>query len=78
MMTTGPGLPEHVIRNRAHWDKLASNFVASGERAWRVAPGEEHWGISAFRRPTSTFCQTIWRGSMLSSLAVGPPMSPPG
>ena len=23
---------ENVIRNRAHWDKLASDFVASGER----------------------------------------------
>jgi SAM-dependent methyltransferase len=45
MMTTGPFVPEHVIRNRAHWDKLASDFVASGERAWRMAPGEEHWGI---------------------------------
>jgi SAM-dependent methyltransferase len=44
-MGTGPDLPDHVIRNRAHWDKLASDFVASGERLWRVAPGEEHWGI---------------------------------
>jgi SAM-dependent methyltransferase len=36
-------LPEHVVRNRAHWDDLAPSFVAAGERAWaREAPT---WGI---------------------------------
>ena len=45
MKATGPDVPEHVIRNRVHWDKVANDFVASGERAWRLAPGAEHWGI---------------------------------
>jgi hypothetical protein len=35
----------YVIRNRAHWDKLADDFVASGERGWQLAPGEDRWGI---------------------------------
>jgi ubiquinone/menaquinone biosynthesis C-methylase UbiE len=36
-------LPEHVARNRAHWDKLARQFVEAGERAW--AKREPAWGI---------------------------------
>jgi SAM-dependent methyltransferase len=36
-------LREHVIRNRAHWDGLAQQYVEAGERAW--AQGEPTWGI---------------------------------
>jgi len=36
-------LPEHVRRNRAHWDALASGYVSPGERAW--ARNEPAWGI---------------------------------
>jgi len=36
-------LPEHVARNRAHWDALARQFVEAGERAW--AKEEPAWGI---------------------------------
>jgi len=36
-------LPEHVRRNRAHWDQLAPGYVAAGERGWSGnAPA---WGI---------------------------------
>jgi SAM-dependent methyltransferase len=36
-------LPEHVSKNRAHWDDVARHFVEAGERAWaRTAPD---WGI---------------------------------
>lgn len=36
-------LPEHVLRNRAHWDERAKDFIAAGEKNWRQdAPG---WGI---------------------------------
>jgi SAM-dependent methyltransferase len=38
-------LPEHVARNRAAWDLWAHEFVANGERSWRLAPGDEKWGI---------------------------------
>ena len=38
-------LPEHVRRNRAQWDAWAADFVANGERSWRLAPGDEKWGI---------------------------------
>lgn len=38
-------LPEHVAANRAAWDTYAVDFVEPGERNWRLAPGEEHWGI---------------------------------
>src|SRR6201989_301101 len=34
---------EHVIRNRAHWDNQASQYVKAGERAW--AQDEPGWGI---------------------------------
>jgi SAM-dependent methyltransferase len=36
-------LPEHVARNRRHWDAMADSWVAGGERAWRQA--EPTWGI---------------------------------
>jgi SAM-dependent methyltransferase len=38
-------LPDHVRRNRAEWDSWAPDFVANGERSWRLAPGDEKWGI---------------------------------
>ncbi len=40
----GP-LPEHVAINRAMWDIEAAQYVESGERAWRIQPGDETWGI---------------------------------
>jgi SAM-dependent methyltransferase len=36
-------LPEHVARNRAHWDEWAHDYVATGERHW--ASNEPNWGI---------------------------------
>jgi len=38
-------LPEHVRRNRAEWDRWAADYVANGERSWRLEPGEETWGV---------------------------------
>ena len=38
-------LPEHVRRNRVAWDEWAPDFVGNGEVSWRLAPGEEKWGI---------------------------------
>ena len=43
-------LPEHVQRNRAHWDTKAREYVAGGERAW--ARTDPSWGI--WRIPEST------------------------
>lgn len=40
-----PDLPEHVRRNRATWDAWAVDFVANGELSWRLAPGDEKWGV---------------------------------
>ena len=36
-------LPEHVRRNRVHWDVRAAEYVGPGERAW--ARHEPTWGI---------------------------------
>jgi SAM-dependent methyltransferase len=36
-------LPEHVRRNRAHWDTIAAEYVGPGERAW--ARAEPTWGL---------------------------------
>ena len=36
-------LPDHVARNREHWDSHAGEWVESGERAWKQA--EPTWGI---------------------------------
>jgi len=36
-------LPDHVRRNRAHWDALSAEYVAPGERNWRQS--EPSWGI---------------------------------
>jgi SAM-dependent methyltransferase len=41
-------LPEHVAMNRAYWDGMADEWVESGERSWRVLPGEESWGVFRF------------------------------
>ena len=38
-------LPEHVAINRAMWDDEAARYVAPGERAWTVQPGDETWGL---------------------------------
>jgi len=35
-------LPEHVRRNRAYWNGIATEYVANGERNWA---GEPNWGI---------------------------------
>jgi SAM-dependent methyltransferase len=34
---------EHVIRNRAHWDEIATDYVANGELSW--ATDQPKWGI---------------------------------
>jgi SAM-dependent methyltransferase len=44
-MTTAEELPEHVRRNREQWDQWATEYVANGEVSWRLAPGDEKWGI---------------------------------
>ena len=39
-------LPEHVRRNRDHWDQLAASYIAAGERAWaNNAPSWGIWGV---------------------------------
>jgi len=40
---TGADLSEHVAENRRHWDAMAHQWVAMGERAWAAA--EPTWGI---------------------------------
>jgi SAM-dependent methyltransferase len=42
-MNDQTGQPEHVLRNRALWDKNAVEYVGPGERAW--ARQEPTWGI---------------------------------
>jgi SAM-dependent methyltransferase len=42
-MSTEESLPEHVARNREHWDAQAAGYVASAERFW--AQDEPTWGI---------------------------------
>ena len=41
----GEDLPEHVAANRAYWDGYADQWVEPGERNWRMASGEETWGV---------------------------------
>jgi len=36
-------LPEHVRRNRAHWDSVADEWVEPGRLNWQQS--EPHWGI---------------------------------
>jgi len=45
MTAPEPTLPEHVARNRAAWDEWAPDYVPNGERSWRLAPGDEKWGV---------------------------------
>jgi SAM-dependent methyltransferase len=34
---------EYVVRNRAHWDEIATDYVANGEASW--ATDQPKWGI---------------------------------
>jgi len=46
MMNDEAELPEHVRRNRVHWDALAAEYVGPGERAWaRNEPAWGKWGV---------------------------------
>lgn len=46
MMHDEPELPEHVRRNRVHWDTLAVQYAGPGERAWaRQEPTWEIWRV---------------------------------
>jgi SAM-dependent methyltransferase len=38
-------LPDHVVRNRAAWDRWAAEYVDNAEHSWRLPPGAEEWGI---------------------------------
>jgi SAM-dependent methyltransferase len=39
-------LPDHVLKNRAYWDRKAGDFVAAGEECWRQeAPTWGIWGV---------------------------------
>ena len=38
-------LPDYVLKNRAHWDAHADEWVAGGERAWTSEPSWGIWGI---------------------------------
>ena len=38
-------LADYVLRNRSEWDGMADEFVANGERSWRLEPGDEEWGV---------------------------------
>lgn len=44
-MTSMDELPDHVARNRVAWDGMAPEYVANGERSWRLLPGDETWGL---------------------------------
>ena len=42
-----PHIPEqHVLRNRAVWDRRADQYAIAGERNWRSEPRWGIWGIS--------------------------------
>lgn len=43
-MTEEP-VPDHVLRNRAAWDRWAPDYVENAEHSWRLVPGDEEWGI---------------------------------
>ena len=38
-------LPDYVLRNRAHWDKHAPDWIEAGERNWADEPSWGIWGI---------------------------------
>ena len=40
---TAGTLPDHAAENRRHWDEMAREWVAMGERAW--ARNDPTWGI---------------------------------
>jgi SAM-dependent methyltransferase len=42
-MNDEAALPDHVHRNRVHWDARAAEYIGPGERAW--ARQEPTWGI---------------------------------
>jgi len=50
--TVPPVLPDHVAENRRHWDEMADQWIAAGERNWAQAePTWGMWGIADSELP---------------------------
>src|SRR5215469_8819378 len=43
MLAAVTGTGDHVLRNRAAWDRLAADYAEPGERRWAAA--EPTWGL---------------------------------
>src|ERR1700730_16484312 len=43
MLTAGTGTADHVLRNRAAWDRWAADYAGPGLRRWAAA--EPSWGL---------------------------------
>ena len=39
-------LPDHVRRNRAAWDQMATEYVENGEVSWGLPRLAEKWGAT--------------------------------
>ena len=70
-------LPEHVRRNRAHWDEWAEDYVAPAERNWSA--DEPTWGIWGVpEADVGMIPDDVGRDGRRSSSAAEPPTSRPG
>ena len=65
----GSELPEHVRENRTYWDRMADDWVAGGERAWRES--EPHWGIWQLPEAQLGLLPTDMRGMRTIELGCG-------
>ena len=61
-------LPDHVRRNRAHWDSVAHDWVEPGRRNW--AQSEPHWGIWQIPESEAHLLPDV-RGTDVSELGCG-------
>jgi SAM-dependent methyltransferase len=61
------GLPEHVRRNRAHWDEWAHDYAETAERNW--AQDEPTWGVWGV--PESQLRMLPEDGSGLEAIELG-------
>ncbi len=63
------GTPYHVLRNRAEWDKRATDYAAPGLRNWAAA--EPSWGIWSVPEKQAQVLPTVLDGADSLELGCG-------
>ena len=76
MLAAVTGTADHVLRNRAVWDRWAADYAGPGLRSWSAA--EPTWGIWGIPEAQAGVLPADLDGPTASSWAAAPATSRPG